>query len=146
MIAWITGVKTTADWGHVWLQAKVRERGLRLRPRLYAGSVTVCGVCQYISAMLISHTEKACTGCTCRTVSWSSLAAVVSHPVSADIATRLLVEGLVTVWLQRLNRMRPFCPLSSSVALSRSSGRPISASSRTLAVYDLRRLFTYLFN
>jgi len=27
------------DWGDVWLQSKVRDGGLGLRPRLYAGSV-----------------------------------------------------------------------------------------------------------
>jgi len=26
----------------VWLQVKIRERGLSLQPRLYAGSVTQC--------------------------------------------------------------------------------------------------------
>jgi len=66
--------------GHkaVWLQAKVRERGLRLRPRLNGGHVcdaqrcwsSICGLLRYMSAKPLpfsyklrqakSHGEKKC--------------------------------------------------------------------------------------
>jgi len=60
----ITGVETNDRLGlhmAVWMQAKVRERGLVLRARLYTGSVydaqcvtaAVCGPLRYTSALLL---------------------------------------------------------------------------------------------
>jgi len=44
---WITGVETIIT---EWLQTKVRECGLRLRPRMYGGSV-----CKHTAQMQLQH-------------------------------------------------------------------------------------------